>query len=214
MNGFMMQQPLLISLLLVHAERHHGEQQVVSRRVEGDIHRQTYRELVARRAGWPTRWRRWLASATASPPWSGTATATWSCTTRCQRLGRGLHTHEPAPAPGPGRLIADHAEDRCCSSTSPSRRWSSRWPRAWQTVAFVLMTDRAHMPAGPAACPACCATRTCWRPPATDYEWPRFDENRVVAVLHERHHRQPEGRALQPPLDRCCTPMPRRCPTR
>ena len=38
MNGLMMQQPLLISSLLVHAERHHGEQEIVSRRVEGDIH--------------------------------------------------------------------------------------------------------------------------------------------------------------------------------
>lgn len=39
MFGQMMQQPLMISSLLVHAERHHGDQQVVSRRVEGDIHR-------------------------------------------------------------------------------------------------------------------------------------------------------------------------------
>ena len=48
MNGSMMQLPLLISSLLVHAERHHGEQEVVSRRVEGDIHRTTYRELASR----------------------------------------------------------------------------------------------------------------------------------------------------------------------
>ena len=48
MNGSMMQQPLLISSLLTHAERHHGEQEIVSRRVEGDLHRYTYRELAAR----------------------------------------------------------------------------------------------------------------------------------------------------------------------
>src|SRR5574341_371595 len=48
MNGNMMQQPLLISTLLTHAERHHGGQQIVSRRVEGDIHRTTYRELAER----------------------------------------------------------------------------------------------------------------------------------------------------------------------
>ena len=48
MNGLMQRQPLLISSLLRHAERHHGEQQVVSRRVEGDIHRTTYRELASR----------------------------------------------------------------------------------------------------------------------------------------------------------------------
>jgi fatty-acyl-CoA synthase len=44
----MMRQPLLISSLLEHAERNHGDQEVVSRRVEGDIHRYDYRELAAR----------------------------------------------------------------------------------------------------------------------------------------------------------------------
>ena len=47
MNGLMMQQPLLISSLLTHAERHHGDQEIVSRRVEGDIHRYTYRDMAS-----------------------------------------------------------------------------------------------------------------------------------------------------------------------
>ena len=38
MNGLMMQESLLISSLLAHAERHLADQHVVSRRVEGDIH--------------------------------------------------------------------------------------------------------------------------------------------------------------------------------
>ena len=50
MLGLMQSQPLLISSLLVHAESHHGEQEVVSRRVEGDIHRTTYREVRKRAA--------------------------------------------------------------------------------------------------------------------------------------------------------------------
>ena len=48
MLGQMMQLPLLISSLITHAERHHGEQEVVSRRVEGDIHRCSYREIAER----------------------------------------------------------------------------------------------------------------------------------------------------------------------
>ena len=48
MNGLMQQHPLLISNLLIHAERHHAEQQIVSRRVEGDLHRYTYKDLAAR----------------------------------------------------------------------------------------------------------------------------------------------------------------------
>ena len=48
MQGLMMQQPLLVSALLTHAERHHARQEVVSRRVEGDIHRTTYAEIASR----------------------------------------------------------------------------------------------------------------------------------------------------------------------
>ena len=48
MYGSMMSQPLLISSLLTHAERHHGEREVLSRRVEGGMHRYTYRDMAAR----------------------------------------------------------------------------------------------------------------------------------------------------------------------
>ena len=41
MNGLMMQKQLLISSLIVHADRHHGDTEIVSRRVEGHIHRHT-----------------------------------------------------------------------------------------------------------------------------------------------------------------------------
>ena len=44
MNGLMMQKQLLVSSLIVHADRHHGATEIVSRRVEGDIHRYTYRD--------------------------------------------------------------------------------------------------------------------------------------------------------------------------
>ena len=48
MIGQMMQQPLLISSLIVHAQRHHGAREIVSRRVQGDIHRTTYTAIAAR----------------------------------------------------------------------------------------------------------------------------------------------------------------------
>ena len=49
MLGLMQSQPLLISGLIEFAERHHGDAEIVSRRVEGDLHRYTYKD-VARRA--------------------------------------------------------------------------------------------------------------------------------------------------------------------
>ena len=83
MHGQMMQRPLLISKLLVHAERHHGEQQVVSRRVEGDVHRQSYSQLAERSRRMAMPWPCAVSSSeTASLRWHGMATATWSCTTR------------------------------------------------------------------------------------------------------------------------------------
>ncbi|GAA6140352.1 3-(methylthio)propionyl-CoA ligase [Hydrogenophaga sp. 5NK40-0174] len=48
MLGQMQSQPLLISSLIVHADRHHGEGEIVSRRVEGDIHRTTWAEVARR----------------------------------------------------------------------------------------------------------------------------------------------------------------------
>ena len=46
--GQMMQMPLMISSLLVHAARHNGDTEIVSKRVEGDIHRYTYKDAELR----------------------------------------------------------------------------------------------------------------------------------------------------------------------
>jgi 3-(methylthio)propionyl---CoA ligase len=48
MLGKMMNMPLLISSILQHVARHHGEVEVVSRRVEGDIHRYTWADCAIR----------------------------------------------------------------------------------------------------------------------------------------------------------------------
>jgi 3-(methylthio)propionyl---CoA ligase len=46
--GQMMQMPLMISSLIVHAARHSSDTEIVSKRVEGDIHRYTYRDAEVR----------------------------------------------------------------------------------------------------------------------------------------------------------------------
>ena len=48
MLGLMQNQPLMISSLIEHANRHHNEVEIVSRRVEGDIHRTTYGAITRR----------------------------------------------------------------------------------------------------------------------------------------------------------------------
>ena len=44
MFGLMMEMPLLISSLIRHADREHGDTEIVSRTIEGPIHRYTYRD--------------------------------------------------------------------------------------------------------------------------------------------------------------------------
>lgn len=48
MLGLMQNQPLLISSLIEFAERFHSDTEIVSRRVEGDIHRYTFKECMPR----------------------------------------------------------------------------------------------------------------------------------------------------------------------
>jgi fatty-acyl-CoA synthase len=47
MFGRMQDQPLLISSLIVHAERHHGKTEVVSRRVDGELFRSSWAETAS-----------------------------------------------------------------------------------------------------------------------------------------------------------------------
>ena len=48
MQGLMMETPLLISSLIQHAGRYHTGTEIVTRMVEGPIHRYTYGEAHAR----------------------------------------------------------------------------------------------------------------------------------------------------------------------
>ena len=48
MHGLMMNVPLMISSLIRHADIYHGDAEIVSRTIEGPIHRYTYRDAHVR----------------------------------------------------------------------------------------------------------------------------------------------------------------------
>jgi len=50
MRGLMMDRPLLTTALIEYAAKYHGKVEIVSRTVEGPIHRYTYRDCFARTA--------------------------------------------------------------------------------------------------------------------------------------------------------------------
>ena len=144
-----MQLPLLISSLLTHAERHHGEQLVVSRRVEGDVHRQSFGELAARS--------RRLANALAAlgvRQGERVATLAWNGHRHMELYyavsgsGAVLHTLNPRLHADQLTWIADHAEDQVLffdASFLPLVEAVA--PRVKTIRQYVLMSDRAHMPA-------------------------------------------------------------------
>ncbi|KPF58304.1 long-chain fatty acid--CoA ligase [beta proteobacterium AAP51] len=188
MNGQMMQQPLLISSLLVHAERHHGEQEVVTRRVEGDIHRETYREMAARA--------RRMAKALGAlgvRPSDRVATLAWN-TYRHMELyyavsgsGAVLHTLNPRLHPDQVVYIADHAEDQVLFFDLTFLPLVQAVAARCKTVKhWVLMSDRAHMPTGEAAAkiPGLLCFEELIEGQDDRYTWPSFDENHASSLCY------------------------------
>ncbi|WP_305989803.1 MULTISPECIES: 3-(methylthio)propionyl-CoA ligase [unclassified Pseudomonas] len=185
MNGLMQQQELLISTLLTHAERHHGDQEVVSRRVEGDIHRQTYRDLGQRA--------RCLANALATLGVSfgdRVGTLAWNGYRHMELYyavsgsGAVLHTLNPRLHADQVQWIADHAEDRVLFFDLTFLPLVESIADKVSTITrFVLMTDRAHMPAVTSIPDLLCyedliATHT------DDFVWPIFDENSASSLCY------------------------------
>src|SRR3982751_1570764 len=113
MLGLMQSQPLLISSLIEFAERHHGDAEIVSRRVEGDIHRSTWRKIAARS--------RQVANALEDEQLlfsDRIATLAWNGYRHLELYygvsgsGRVLHTINPRLHPDQIAWIANHAEDQ------------------------------------------------------------------------------------------------------
>ena len=185
MNGSMMQIPLLISSLLVHAERHHGEQEVVSQRVEGDIHRATYRELAARS--------RRMANALGKLGVKNgecVATLAWNGHRHLELYyavsgsGAVLHTLNPRLHPDQVVYIADHAEDQVlCFDLTFLPLVEAIAGRVKTIKKFVAMTSRAHMPATTKIEGLLCY-EDLLEAESDRYAWPEFDENRASSLCY------------------------------
>jgi acyl-CoA synthetase (AMP-forming)/AMP-acid ligase II len=185
MNALMMQQPLLISSLLTHAERHHGEQQVVSKRVEGDVHRLSYRELAARS-------RRMANAVAALGAGFGdrVATLAWNGYRHMELYyavsgsGAVLHTLNPRLHPDQVVWIADHAEDQVLFFDLTFLPLVEAVASRVKTIkAFVLMTDRAHMPAASKIANLLCY-EDLLEAASPAFDWPSFDENSASSLCY------------------------------
>ncbi|TCF97417.1 long-chain fatty acid--CoA ligase [Paraburkholderia strydomiana] len=186
MQGLMMEQPLLVASLLVHAERHHGAQEIVSRRVEGDIHRYQYRDL-AQRA-------RRMANALAGlgvQPGERVATLAWNGYRHMEMYfaasgsGAVLHTLNPRLHVEQLAYIIDHAEDRVVFfDLTFLPLIESVSSRVKSAKVFVAMADRANMPQAHSLSTKLLCYEDLIDANSDVFDWPLLDENSASSLCY------------------------------
>ena len=185
MLGLMQNQPLLISMLMDFAERHHGDGEIVSRRVEGDIHRYTYRDL-ARRA-------KQLANtldATGVPAGSRVASLAWNGYRHMELYygvagsGRVMHTLNPRLHPEQMAWIINHAEDTVlCFDMSFLPLIQAIHSHCPTVKTWVALCDADKLPEGSGI--ANLVAYEAWIGGASgDYAWPQLDENTAAGLCY------------------------------
>ena len=185
MLGLMQNQPLLISSLIAFAERHHGDGEIVSRRVEGDIHRSTYRAL-ARRA-------RQLAGAldgAGLAPGERVASIAWNGYRHMEMYfgvsgsGRVLHTINPRLHPEQIAWIVNHAEDRVlCFDMSFLPIVQAVHAKCPTVRLWVALCDADKLPED-SGVPGLISYEAWIGAQAADYVWPQFDENTASSMCY------------------------------
>jgi acyl-CoA synthetase (AMP-forming)/AMP-acid ligase II len=185
LHGQMMQMPLMISSLIVHAARHSADTEIVSKRVEGDLHRYTWRDAELRS--------RKVAQALARlgcQPGDRVGTLAWNGYRHLEiyygSSGSQLvcHTINPRLFPEQIAWIANDAEDTVlCFDLTFAPLVEKLAPQLKSVKHFVLMTDRAHMPAQSAIPGLLCYDELV---DAEDgaYAWPSFDENTASSICY------------------------------
>ena len=185
MLGLMQSQPLLISSLIESAARHHGDAEIVSRRVEGDIHRYTYRDLSARAkrlANALDAMQLQLGERVASLAWNGYRHMEMYF--GVSGSGRVLHTINPRLHPDQIAWVVNHAEDQVlCFDSSFLHLVQAVHAKCPTVKKWVMLCDADKLPAD-SGVPGLVSYET-WIGAYTDsYVWPQFDENTASSMCY------------------------------
>jgi acyl-CoA synthetase (AMP-forming)/AMP-acid ligase II len=185
MLGQMQSQPLLISNLIVHADRHHHSTEIVSRRVEGDIHRTTWGQIA-------TRARR-VANALDSLHLSfgdRVGTLAWNGYRHLELYfgvsgsGRVLHTLNPRLHPEQLVWIVNHADDRAlCFDMSFLPLVQAVHAKCPGVKHWIALCDADKLPAD-SGIPGLLSYEAWIAGAADTYTWPEFDENCASSMCY------------------------------
>ena len=185
MFGLMQKQSLLISHLIEFAERHHGDGEVVSRRVEGDIHRYTWSD-VARRSKQVAN----TLDAAKLAFSDRVATLAWNGYRHLELYfgvsgsGRVLHTINPRLHPDQIAWIANHAEDQVlCFDMTFLPIIQAIHSKCNSVRHWVAMCDLDKLPAD-TGIPNLVSYEAWIGNQSSDYQWPSFDENSASSMCY------------------------------
>lgn len=185
MLGLMQQHALLISSLLDFAERHHHDGEIVSRRVEGDIHRTDYK-TVAQRARQVAQW----LDAQDLEFGDRVATLAWNGYRHLELYfgvsgsGRVLHTLNPRMHSEQIAWIINHAEDSVlCFDLSFLPLVKALQGHCPTVKLYVALCNADALPvdsgiANLVSYEACIAGQS------GNYSWPDFDENAASSLCY------------------------------
>jgi len=182
--GQMMDMPLLISSFMQHAARHFPTTEIVSRRLEGDIHRYTYRDAEARM--------RQLASALEArgiDMGERVGTLAWNGYRHMEVYyavgGKGsvVHTINPRLHPEQIAWIVNHAEDKMlCFDLSFLAIIEAIAPHCPTVKTWVAMCDADRMPQSNLVSLVC--YEQLLAEGRKDWQWPEFDERSAVGLCY------------------------------
>jgi 3-(methylthio)propionyl---CoA ligase len=185
MLGLMQDQPLLISNMIEFAERHHADGEIVSRRVEGDIHRTNWGGIAKRS--------RQVANALDGMNLAFSdrvATLAWNGYRHLEIYfgvsgsGRVLHTLNPRLHPDQVVWIANHAEDQVlCFDMSFLPIVQAVHSRCTTIKHFVALCDADKLPAD-TGIPHLVSYEAWMGSQSTSYTWPSFDENSASSMCY------------------------------
>jgi len=184
MHGLMMDMPLLVSSLIRHADRWHGDTEIVSKTVEGGMHRYAYSEAHKRA--------RRLAKALGAlgaGMHDRVATLAWNGYRHFEIYyavagsGAVIHTINPRLFPEQIAYIANHAEDKFVFFDITFAPLIEKLVPQLKTVkGYVAMTGRAHMPKE--KIPGLLCYEELVEAQDDDYEWPSFDDRTGACLCY------------------------------
>ena len=184
MFGLMQDRPLLISSLIEFAALNHGDEEIVSRTIEGPIHRYTYKECAVRS--------RQLAKALDKlgvKQGDRVATLAWNGYRHVEiyygvsGMGAICHTINPRLFPEQIVYIVNHAEDKYMLMDLTFVPLIEKIVDQIPNVkGFVIMTDEAHMPE--TKLPNAICYENLLATADDDYKWPTFDERTASSLCY------------------------------